>query len=73
MCGTQDMLCADARRLSAKYQGKDASECVPGSVDLENFTYVEASDMLHVYPLLPHWEGGEARKQIVEFISTSLK
>jgi acetyl esterase/lipase len=73
LCGTADMLCADARRLSARFQGEDVSKCVPGSIELENFTYVEHADMIHVYPLLPHWEGAQARKLIVAFISKQLE
>lgn len=68
MCGTDDILNADSRRLSAVYQGKGHDECVAGSIQLEKFTYVEGGEMIHVYPILPHWEGGEARKLIVEFI-----
>jgi acetyl esterase/lipase len=68
LCGTADLLCADARRLSARFQGKSVDEIVEGSAEAKGFTYIEYPDMVHVYPILPIWEGGEARKQIVEFI-----
>lgn len=70
--GTADLLCADARRLSAKFQGKSADEVVKGSAEVDGLTYVEHPDMIHVYPILPHWEGAEARKQIVAFITKNL-
>lgn len=70
--GTADLLCADARRLSARFQGKGADEAVEGSVDVDGFTYVELRDMIHVYPLLPHREGAEARKQMVAFVTKHL-
>jgi acetyl esterase/lipase len=73
LCGTADMLCVDSRRLSARFQGKDASECIAGSVKLDKFTYIEEADMLHVYPLLPHWEGGLARRVIMDFVSKSME
>lgn len=72
LSGTDDILNADARRLNAKFQGKDSDECLPGSVQLDKFTYVEQADMIHVYPLLPHWEGGQARKLIMQFIHSHL-
>lgn len=68
LCGTADMLCADARRLKSRFQGGDADKAPPGSVELEGFTYIEKEDMIHVYPMLPHPEGAEARKQITEFM-----
>jgi len=73
LCGTSDMLCGDARRLSARFQGKDPKECIPGSVQLDNFTYVEQADMIHVYPLLPHSEGAEARELIMSFVRKNVE
>ena len=67
LAGTDDILCADARRLSARFQGGDGSECIKGSVEKEGFRYVEEEGMIHVYPLLPCWEGEEARKLIFEW------
>lgn len=67
--GTADLLCEDARRLSARFQGKSADNVAEGSVEVEGLTYVECHNMIHVYPILPHWEGGEARKQIVAFVN----
>lgn len=72
LCGTDDLLNADARRLNAKFQGKDCSQCVSGSAQLEGFTYIEQPSMIHVYPLLPHWEGRQARSLIMEFIQSHL-
>ncbi|KAJ4986336.1 hypothetical protein SVAN01_08153 [Stagonosporopsis vannaccii] len=73
LCGTDDILNADARRLSAKFQGKGCDECIAGSIELGSFTYVEKAKMIHVYPILPHWEGSEARKLIMEFIQKHSK
>jgi hypothetical protein len=28
--------------------------------------------MIHVYPLLPHWEGEQARKLIMHFVQSHL-
>lgn len=70
--GTADLLCADARRLSARFQGNSVDDPAEGSVEMTGLTYVEHPDMIHVYPILPHWEGGEARKQIVSFIGEHL-
>jgi hypothetical protein len=28
--------------------------------------------MIHVYPLLPHWEGEQARKLIMHFVQNHL-
>ncbi|KAJ4401363.1 hypothetical protein N0V91_008027 [Didymella pomorum] len=70
--GTADLLCADARRLSARFQGKSVDDVIEGSAEVMGLTYVEHPDMIHVYPILPHWEGGEARKQIVTFITKHL-
>lgn len=72
LCGTDDILNADARRLSARFQGKDHDQCIPGGVALDMFTYIEEAKMIHVYPLLPHWEGAQARKAIVEFIQRGI-
>lgn len=72
LAGTDDILSADARRLSAKFQGRNVNECAPGSVQSEHFTYIEAPHMIHVYPLLPHWEGRQARDLIMEFIQGHL-
>ncbi|KAG4262693.1 hypothetical protein FPRO03_10056 [Fusarium proliferatum] len=76
LSGTHDMLCADARRLSARFRhggispGMDA--WVAGSVELERFKYVEVEEMIHVWPLMPSPEGAEARKTIVKFIAKYL-
>ncbi|KAI1056138.1 hypothetical protein LB507_001518 [Fusarium sp. FIESC RH6] len=74
LSGTRDMLCADARRLSARFQNGDTSEnaqeWIAGSVELEGFKYVEAEDMLHVWPLMASPEGAEAREVIMEFLRT---
>lgn len=70
--GTADLLCADARRLSARFQGRTADKVVEGSVEVDGLTYVEHLDMIHVYPILPHCEGREARKQIVAFVTKHL-
>ncbi|KAH4250330.1 hypothetical protein HBI04_034910 [Parastagonospora nodorum] len=72
LSGTDDMLNADARRLSARFQGGDGSECVKGSVEVEGFRYVEEEGMIHVYPLLPCWEGEEARKLIFGWVEERL-
>ncbi|KAH8170401.1 alpha/beta hydrolase fold domain-containing protein [Sarocladium implicatum] len=68
LSGTHDMLCSDARRLSAKVQGKGTENGLPGSFQSDRFTYVEKPDMIHVYPLLPHPEGAEAREMIMHFV-----
>ena len=73
MCGTDDILCADAHRLSARMQGRDGSTGIARGVEVEGFTFVEQPDMIHVYPLLPHWEGQQARKMIMVFISKHLE
>ncbi|KUL81314.1 hypothetical protein ZTR_11138 [Talaromyces verruculosus] len=66
--GTHDMLNSDARRLSAKFQGKPIDHGVPGSFQNEKLTFVEKPRMIHVYPLLPHPEGAEAREMIMHFV-----
>ncbi|SCV48789.1 uncharacterized protein FFB14_10534 [Fusarium fujikuroi] len=72
LSGTHDMLCADARRLSARFRNggisSDMNDWMAGSVELERFKYVEVEEMIHVWPLMPSPEGAEARKIIVEFI-----
>ncbi|KAF5635741.1 alpha beta-hydrolase [Fusarium sp. NRRL 52700] len=72
LSGTHDMLCADARRLSARFRNggtsTDMDAGVAGSVELEMFKYVEVEEMIHVWPLLPSPEGAEGRKIIAEFI-----
>ncbi|OSS52669.1 hypothetical protein B5807_02917 [Epicoccum nigrum] len=71
LSGTMDLLNPDARRLSGRFQGmKDGGgeKGVKGSVELERFVYVEGEGMVHVYPLLPHWEGGVARERIMGFV-----
>lgn len=71
LCGTDDLLCADARRLSVRFQGKSSEgyrEGIKGSYSGEKITYIEEKEMLHVYPLLPHWEGAHAKKLIMAFI-----
>ncbi|KAJ1324114.1 epsilon-lactone hydrolase [Microdochium nivale] len=82
LCGTDDVLCSDARRLSARFQGRsggcsgdDASEGVTGSYAAPDgrFTYVEGPGMIHVYPLLPHWEGARARELILAFVRKHLE
>jgi acetyl esterase/lipase len=67
--GTHDMLCSDARRLSAKYQGQGTERGLPGSFQNEKLTFVEKPGMIHVYPLLPHPEGAEARELMMHFIN----
>ncbi|KAF5248260.1 hypothetical protein FANTH_6053 [Fusarium anthophilum] len=70
--GTHDLLCADARRLSARFRNGTTSTDMytweAGSVELEKFKYVEVEKMIHVWPLMPSPEGAEARKVIAEFI-----
>lgn len=70
LSGTRDLLNPDARRLSARFQGKgdDGGKGVGGSVELERFLYLEGEGMVHVYPLLPHWEGGVARGRVLGFV-----
>jgi hypothetical protein len=34
--------------------------------------YVEQAHMIHVYPLLPHWEGEHVRKLIMHFVQSHL-
>jgi acetyl esterase/lipase len=68
LSGTLDLLNADARRFKSRFQGKSVDEATPGGADIEGLTYVEAKDMIHVYPLLPHTEGAEARELIASFI-----
>lgn len=74
LSGTRDLLCGDARRLSARFGNGDTSEnaeeCIAGSVELEGFTYIEAEDMLHVWPLMASPEGAEAREVIMQFLRT---
>ncbi len=69
LCGTQDMLCADARRLKSRFTGKDIDEAVAGSLDKDHFVYVEEEDMIHVWPILPHPEGARGRRFIINFIN----
>ncbi|KAI2815209.1 hypothetical protein CBS115989_7896 [Aspergillus niger] len=68
LSGTYDMLVADAQRLSAKFQGKGTEICMPGSFKNDKFTFIEQPEMVHVYPLLPHPEGAEARETIIHFL-----
>lgn len=70
--GTADLLCADARRLNAGFQGKSVNDVAKRSAEVQGLTYIEHPDMIHVYPILPHWEGGQARKQIVAFVTEHL-
>lgn len=75
LSGTRDLLNPDARRLSTRFQGKkggDKGEGVGGSVELERFLYVEGEGMVHVFPLLPHWEGGVARGRVLGFVREHL-
>ncbi|CAN9394342.1 unnamed protein product [Alternaria alternata] len=72
LSGTDDILNSDARRLNARFQDFDSDQCVSGSVQLERFVYVEQAHMIHVYPLLPHWEGEQARKLIMHFVQSHL-
>ncbi|KAM0347313.1 hypothetical protein ACHAPU_004832 [Fusarium lateritium] len=69
LSGTYDMLCADARRFKSKFTGKDIDDASAGSIETDRFIYVEKEEMIHVWPLLPHPEGAEARKLIVHFIN----
>ncbi|OJJ61683.1 hypothetical protein ASPSYDRAFT_584320 [Aspergillus sydowii CBS 593.65] len=68
LSGTYDMLVADAQRLSTKFQGKGTEICMPGSFKNDKFTFIEQPEMVHVYPLLPHPEGAEARETIIRFL-----
>ncbi|GLA48840.1 hypothetical protein AnigIFM63604_004424 [Aspergillus niger] len=68
LSGTYDMLVADAQRLSAKFQGKGTEICMPGNFKNDKFTFIEQPEMVHVYPLLPHPEGAEARETIIHFL-----
>nr|RBQ85574.1 hypothetical protein FVER53263_10515 [Fusarium verticillioides] len=72
LSGTHDLLCADARRLSARFRNDSTSthtdDWVAGSVELDKFKYVEVEEMIHVWPLIPSPEGAEGRKTIVGFI-----
>ena len=74
LSGTRDLLCADARRLSARFRNHDTSEnteeCIAGSVELEGFKYVEAEGKVHVWPLTATPEGAQARELIMEFLRT---
>jgi acetyl esterase/lipase len=74
LSGTADMLNGDAKRLNDRYQnGGDGSAFVAGSIEMEKFKYIEKEDMVHVYPLLPSWEGAQAREEICTFITKQLK
>jgi acetyl esterase/lipase len=53
LCGTRDILVADARRLAGRAEEAGLT-----------LDYYEAPGMLHVYPLLPIREGKEARALI---------
>jgi acetyl esterase/lipase len=72
LSGTHDLLCADARRLSARFRNAgnptDMDAWVAGSVELGRFKYIEVEEMIHVWPLLPSPEGADARRMIVEFM-----
>lgn len=68
LSGTYDMLVADAQRLSSKFQGKGTEICTSGSFKNDKFTFIEQPEMLHVYPLMPHPEGAEARETIFHFL-----
>ncbi|KAH7303540.1 Alpha/Beta hydrolase protein [Stachybotrys elegans] len=72
LCGTHDLLCIDARRLSARFRNGgsfgNTDAWMAGSVELERFTYVEAEEMIHVWPILPSAEGAEARRTIMGFL-----
>ncbi|RYN20128.1 hypothetical protein AA0113_g8705 [Alternaria arborescens] len=72
LSGTDDILNSDARRLNARFQGHSSDQCVSESVQLERFVYVEQAHMIHVYSLLPHWEGEQARKLIMHFVQSHL-
>lgn len=56
-CGTDDILVADARRLTNRARQED--------VDL---TYEEAPGLMHDYPILPLPESRAAQAQIVKFV-----
>lgn len=75
LSGTRDLLNPDARRLSARFQGKgdDGGKGVGGSVELDRFLYVEVEGLVRVYPLLPRWEGGVARGRILGFVRGCLE
>ncbi|ORX37047.1 Alpha/Beta hydrolase protein [Kockovaella imperatae] len=70
--GTRDILCSDARRLSAKYQGKGVTKGEPGSFESERFTFVEGKDMIHVWPMLPSSEGKRDKAKMVSFINKQI-
>ncbi|KAH7191839.1 Alpha/Beta hydrolase protein [Fusarium flagelliforme] len=77
LSGTRDLLCADARRLSARFlnggMSENAEECIAGSVELEGFKYIEGEDMLHVWPLVNSPEGAEVRDVIMEFLKKHIE
>lgn len=72
LCGTNYILCANARWWSARAQGKDDSAGVKSGVKVTDFTYVEGPRMLRVFPLLPHLEEQQAKKLIMAFASKHL-
>lgn len=74
LCGTHDLLVSDARRLKNKYLKLDDTDRESqrhGSVQVGGLTYVEEEEMLHVYPLLPCYEGALGRQRICAFVSNA--
>lgn len=68
LCGTDDILVVDARRMAAKISGQHHSHCLPGSARIGTFEYIEKERMIHVYPIQASPEGQEAVKQISDFL-----
>lgn len=58
----KDLLCHDARKFvdMAKQEGREVE-------------VVEGEGLIHVWPVMPFYEGGVARKQMIEWLSKSLE
>lgn len=67
--GIAGFLCADARRLSARFLGKSADDVSEGNFEVKEPTHVGRLDKIHAYPMLHHCEVEEVRKQIVVFVT----
>ncbi len=61
ICGTRDLLVPGCRLLADR-----AAALPPGSWDL---TYLEAPDLIHVFPLMPIPEARTAWQRTLEFLS----
>ncbi|KAJ4136508.1 hypothetical protein NW768_004123 [Fusarium equiseti] len=77
MAGTRDLLCADARRLSARFRNGQtgrAEDCIAGCFEMQGFKYVEGEGMIHVWPLTTatNGPGSEARTVIMEFVKAHI-